>query len=144
MLNSREINTVAIVTRHNSHASFVIDALKAGKHIFVEKPLAINLQELSEIETTYYKEVEEGKAPKLMVGFNRRFSPQVRKMKLLLSPIKEPKTLVMTINAGAIPADHWTQDNEIGGGRIIGEACHFIDLMYFLIGQPIDSIQVHR
>ena len=79
-----------------------------------------------------------------MVGFNRRFAPQVQKMKALLQVVKEPKSFIMTMNVGAIPADHWTQDNTVGGGRIIGEACHFIDLMRFLAGSPIVSIQARR
>lgn len=79
-----------------------------------------------------------------MVGFNRRFSPQVQKMKALLASVKEPKSFIMTMNAGAIPADHWTQDNAVGGGRIIGEACHFIDLMRFLAGSEIVSVQARR
>lgn len=80
----------------------------------------------------------------LMVGFNRRFAPQVQKMKALLSGVREPKSFIMTMNAGAIPPDHWTQDRAIGGGRIIGEACHFIDLMRFLAGSPIVSVQARR
>ena len=82
--------------------------------------------------------------PQVMVGFNRRFSPQVRKIKALLAPVKEPKSFIMTMNAGAIPANHWTQDNAMGGGRIIGEACHFIDLMRFLAGSPIVSVHARR
>lgn len=135
------INTVAIVTRHNSHAHFVKKALEFGKHTFVEKPLALNSNELSQVEATY-SGLE--KPPLLMVGFNRRFSPQVQKMKSLLVPVKQPKTLILTMNAGAIPADHWTQDIEIGGGRIIGEACHFIDLARFLVGSEIISVQARR
>ena len=79
-----------------------------------------------------------------MVGFNRRFAPQVQKMKELLQSVKEPKSFIMTMNAGAIPANHWTQDNAVGGGRIVGEACHFIDLMRFLAGSPIVSVQARR
>lgn len=145
MLNEDAINTVAIVTRHDSHAHFVGKALKAGKHIFVEKPLAIHQDELTELENTYRSVLEESKKPpQIMVGFNRRFSPQVQKMKELLSPMKEPKSFVMTINAGEIPADHWTQDTATGGGRIIGEACHFIDLMRYLAGSEIVSVQSRR
>ncbi|HAS8565193.1 TPA: dehydrogenase [Vibrio vulnificus] len=144
MISDSEINTVAIVTRHNSHAHFVSEALNAGKNVFVEKPLAITLEELAEVEATYYSKVSTASAPKLMVGFNRRFSPQVQKMKELLSSVKEPKSFMMTMNAGAIPADHWTQDNEVGGGRIIGEACHFIDLMRFLADSEIVSVQCRR
>ncbi|WP_439145968.1 bi-domain-containing oxidoreductase [Vibrio sp.] len=144
MINDSDINTIAIVTRHNSHAKFVCDALNAGKNVFVEKPLAITLEELAQVEATYYSVANQTAAPKLMVGFNRRFSPQVQKMKELLSSVKEPKSFMMTMNAGAIPAEHWTQDNEVGGGRIIGEACHFIDLMRFLAGSEITSVQCLR
>jgi predicted dehydrogenase len=76
-----------------------------------------------------------------MVGFNRRFAPQVQKLKSLLASVQEPKSFIMTVNAGAIPADHWTQDQVVGGGRIIGEGCHFIDLLRFLAGTPIVSVQ---
>ncbi|MFH4468711.1 bi-domain-containing oxidoreductase [Vibrio diabolicus] len=144
MISDSEINTIAIVTRHNSHAHFVSEALNAGKNVFVEKPLAVTLEELAEVEATYYSKSSTASAPKLMVGFNRRFSPQVQKMKELLSSVKEPKSFMMTMNAGAIPADHWTQDNEIGGGRIIGEACHFIDLMRYLADSDIVSMQCRR
>ncbi|WP_318484224.1 bi-domain-containing oxidoreductase [Photobacterium leiognathi] len=144
MISDSEINTVAIVTRHNSHAHFVSEALNAGKNVFVEKPLAVTLEELAEVEATYYSKASTASAPKLMVGFNRRFSPQVQKMKELLSSVKEPKSFMMTMNAGAIPSDHWTQDNEVGGGRIIGEACHFIDLMRFLADSEIVSVQCRR
>ncbi|QIL85372.1 zinc-binding dehydrogenase [Vibrio sp. HDW18] len=144
MISAPEINTVVIVTRHNSHARFVCDALNAGKNVFVEKPLAVTLEELAEVEATYYSKASNASGPKLMVGFNRRFSPQVQKMKALLSPVKEPKSFMMTMNAGAIPADHWTQDNEVGGGRIIGEACHFIDLMRYLADSEIVSVQCRR
>lgn len=141
MFNHPYINTIAIVTRHNSHSRFVVDALRAGKNVFVEKPLAISLEELSQVKQAY--EQAEVK-PQLMVGFNRRFSPQVQKMKALLSAVKEPKSFIMTMNAGAIPAEHWTQDNNVGGGRIIGEACHFIDLMRYLAGCEIVTVQARR
>ncbi|MBA4721682.1 MAG: zinc-binding dehydrogenase [Alcanivorax sp.] len=142
MLDNPDINTVAIVTRHNSHASFVASALDAGKHVFVEKPLAVNRKDLELVQEAYERKGE--KVPMLMVGFNRRFSPQIQKMKSLLEPISEPKSFIMTMNAGAIPADHWTQDIEVGGGRIIGEACHFIDLMRFLADSEIISVQARR
>jgi len=144
MIDNPNINTVAIVTRHNSHAYFVQEALKAGKNVFVEKPLAITHEELADVKAAYDDAVKTDKAPKLMVGFNRRFSPQVQKMKQLLEPIKEPKSFIMTMNAGSIPADHWTQDINVGGGRIIGEACHFIDLMRYLAGCEIVSVQARR
>lgn len=138
--NSDSVNTVAIVTRHSSHASQVMAALTAGKHVFVEKPLATRLDELDAIDSTYQAVNEGRQTPlRLMVGFNRRFSPHIIKMKSLLDARREPKSIIMTVNAGAIPAEHWTQDPEVGGGRIIGEGCHFIDLMRFLVGHPIIS-----
>ena len=136
LLSSDEINTVAIVTRHNSHTDFTIKALNAGKHVFVEKPLALTLEELDKVQVAHA-----ASNCHLMVGFNRRFSPLVQTMKRLLATVSEPKSFVMVMNAGAIPADHWTQDPLTGGGRIIGEACHYIDLMRHLAGAPIISLQ---
>ncbi|WP_283190305.1 bi-domain-containing oxidoreductase [Pseudomonas sp. PMCC200344] len=144
MLADSSINTVAIVTRHDSHAYFVGKALAAGKNVFVEKPLAITHLELDEVQAAYANAHSGDKGPQLMVGFNRRFAPHIVKMKELLSSVKEPKTFLMTMNAGAIPSNHWTQDNNVGGGRIIGEACHFIDLMRFLAGSKIISVQARR
>lgn len=140
VLGNRDINTVAIVTRHDAHASQVIDTLKAGKNVFVEKPLALKLEELDLIDAAYKKACDTG-APRLMVGFNRRFAPHIVKMKNLLDIHRTPKTVIMTVNAGSIPAEHWVQDINVGGGRIIGEACHFIDLMRFLVGFPINTHQ---
>lgn len=144
MLQHPEINTIAIVTRHNSHASMVEKVLAAGKHVFVEKPLALHVDEIDRIEQLYQQQSTTDRYSRVMVGFNRRFAPQVQKMKGLLDTVKEPKSFIMTMNAGAIPAEHWTQDLQIGGGRIIGEACHFIDLMRFLAGSKIVSIQARR
>ena len=144
LLDNKDINTVAIATRHNSHAYFVERVLSAGKNVFVEKPLALTVEEIEKIETVYNQNIQNNQYVRVMVGFNRRFSPQVQKMKTLLDTVKEPKSFIMTMNAGAIPADHWTQDNAVGGGRIIGEACHFIDLMRFLAGSKIVSIQARR
>ncbi len=141
LIASTITNTLAIVTRHNSHASFVIAGLKSGKSVFVEKPLAITLEELEQVENTYRELTASGANPRLMVGFNRRFSPLIQKMKALLNPVNEPKSFIMTINAGAIPTDHWTQDPLVGGGRVIGEACHFVDLMRYLAGSEIVSVQ---
>jgi predicted dehydrogenase len=146
MLTNPIINTVAIVTRHDTHPTFVAQALRAGKHVFVEKPLAIDLVSLDNVREAYNsahaKNLQGG--PQLMVGFNRRFAPQVKKMKALLNVVKEPKSFIMTINSGSIPSNHWTQNNSVGGGRIIGEACHFIDLMLFLAGAPIVSVHARR
>lgn len=143
-LSEPEINTVAVVTRHDTHARFVSQALEAGKNVFVEKPLAISQLELEQVQQAYWQAHGRGSSPHLMVGFNRRFSPQVAKMKTLLASVKEPKTFLLTMNAGAIPSNHWTQDNAVGGGRIIGEACHFVDLMRFLAGSKIVSVQARR
>jgi predicted dehydrogenase/threonine dehydrogenase-like Zn-dependent dehydrogenase len=146
LLANESINTVAIVTRHDTHSRFVSQALQASKHVFVEKPLAIDIKGLTAVQAVFDAEQLRSpqSRPQLMVGFNRRFSPQVQKIKELLKPVKEPKSFIMTMNAGAIPANHWTQDNAVGGGRIIGEACHFIDLMRFLAGSPIVSVQARR
>jgi predicted dehydrogenase/threonine dehydrogenase-like Zn-dependent dehydrogenase len=144
LLANTTINTVAIVTRHDTHARFVTQTLQAGKHVFVEKPLAIDKQGLDAVRNAYDEAHTQQDGPQLMVGFNRRFAPQVLMMKALLDPVKEPKSFIMTMNAGAIPPNHWTQDSAVGGGRIIGEACHFIDLMRFLAGCSIVSIQARR
>jgi len=145
ILDNLEINTVAIVTRHNSHARFVIKALQAGKHVFVEKPLCLTIEELEQVIETYNSVPStQHSALKVMIGFNRRFAPHIIKMKELLDPIKQPKVFIMTMNAGAIPADTWIQNNEIGGGRIIGEACHYVDLMRYLTGSEIISVQARR
>ncbi len=130
MLESAELDTIVIATRHASHASLAVRALQAGKHVFVEKPLCLTLAELAALAELA------GDRPGqcLMVGFNRRFAPHVLKIKSLLAALQEPKALVMTVNAGAIPGEHWTQDPSVGGGRIVGEACHFIDLLRHLAG----------
>lgn len=138
VLNDPHINTVAIATRHNSHAEFVRRVLNAGKHVFVEKPLCLTLSELAEVNDAYIKN---GGKQLLMVGFNRRFSPHVQKIKSLLSNVKEAKTFIMTVNAGLLPGEHWVQDKDIGGGRIVGEACHFIDLLRFLAGTSVDKYE---
>ncbi len=137
LLNDDTIDAVVISTRHNSHSDLIIKSLKAKKHVFVEKPLCLTLDELTKIKATYSSSKNI-----LMIGFNRRFSPQIQKMKNLLTNISDPKAIVMTVNAGKISDDHWTQDSKVGGGRIIGEACHFIDLLRFLIGKTITSYQI--
>jgi predicted dehydrogenase/threonine dehydrogenase-like Zn-dependent dehydrogenase len=140
IFNDPEINVIFITTRHNSHAQFVCRALEAGKNVFVEKPMAITLEELEKVIEIYNNSRKQN-SPTLMVGFNRRFAPHIVKMKSLLDTIKEPKSFIITVNAGQIPADHWTQDPKVGGGRIIGEGCHFIDLMRFLVGHPITGVK---
>jgi predicted dehydrogenase/threonine dehydrogenase-like Zn-dependent dehydrogenase len=135
------VHAVAVTTRHDSHARYVKQALESGKSVFVEKPLCLTLEDLRELEALHSTMSVAGKAPRVMVGFNRRFAPQVVKIKSLLEGATGPKAFVMTVNAGAIPADHWTQDPEVGGGRIVGEGCHFVDLLRFLAGAPITSHQ---
>jgi predicted dehydrogenase len=132
VLNDPAIGAVMIATRHDSHAAYVLQARKAGKHVFVEKPLCLTLAELAQIEAAWTSD-----APLLMVGFNRRFAPHVRRVKELLLATPGPRVLVATINAGAIPASHWTQDGSRGGGRILGEGCHFVDLLRYLAGSSI-------
>ena len=136
LFNEANNDVVVIATRHDTHANFVMKALKAKKIVFVEKPLCLTLEELDKIQSAY------SPSNILMVGFNRRFAPQVQKIKNLLKNINSPMSMVMTVNAGKISKDHWTQDLEIGGGRIIGEVCHFIDLLRFLVGKIITSYQV--
>lgn len=135
MLDDPEINTVIITTRHNLHASMVMEALDAGKSVFVEKPLCLNEEELQNIENAYMKASDK---ITLTVGFNRRFSPFAVKMKALLGG--GPKNIVATMNAGYIPPEVWVQDMEVGGGRIIGEACHFIDLCSFLADSKVVAV----
>jgi len=130
-------NTVVIATRHDTHALFVNKALSAGKNVFVEKPLAISFEELETIKSTYDKISQKNTLPRLMVGYNRRFSPIIKKTKELLESTSAPKSFIMTMNAGFIPSDHWVQDHKKGGGRIIGEACHYIDLMKYLANSEI-------
>jgi len=136
--NNDKINTVSIVTRHDAHAQQVIDALKSGKNVFVEKPLALTLDELDVIDKAYH-EANQSSTVRLMVGFNRRYAPHIVKMKELLNSHRSPKSIIMTVNAGAIPGEHWVQNSLIGGGRVIGEGCHFIDLMRHLIGHKING-----
>lgn len=131
-----EINTVFIATRHSSHAFLVSEALEKGKHVFVEKPLAMNLKELAGI----YELTLENPLNRLMVGFNRRFSPFTQKLLPVLTKRSDPISVIITVNAGAIPANHWVHDPEVGGGRIVGEGCHFIDLARYLVGKPIETV----
>jgi len=135
ILSDTDVDLVLITTRHDTHASMVREALQAGKHVFVEKPLALYKEQLREVEEFYerYKKT-------INVGFNRRFAPLAVKMKQLLGSGNTPMNIVATMNAGFIPASSWVQDMEIGGGRIIGEACHFIDLCTFLAGSKVSAV----
>jgi predicted dehydrogenase/threonine dehydrogenase-like Zn-dependent dehydrogenase len=132
ILRDQETDGVMITTRHNTHASMVLKALAAGKHVFVEKPLALNEEELEQIIDAYDGSVT------LTVGFNRRFSPHVQKVKQLVG--NTPMNIIATMNAGAIPSNVWVHDMNVGGGRIIGEACHFIDLITYLTGSKVTAV----
>jgi len=137
ILADPEIDAVCIATRHDSHAAYVEAALAAGKHVFVEKPLCLTLKELGRIETA---QAASGRL--LMVGFNRRFAPLVVKAKARLAATPGPKSFIMTVNAGQVPAEHWAQDPAVGGGRLLGEGCHFIDLLRHLAGAPVTDFDV--
>lgn len=140
VLNNTEINTVIVATRHNTHSTIVAKAILANKNVFVEKPLSISKEGLEEIREAIKKVNEKGLYPMLMVGYNRRFSKYTKKIKELLQNDMGPKSFNMTMNAGFIDPNHWTQNPSIGGGRIVGEACHYIDLMRFLCGSKIENI----
>jgi predicted dehydrogenase/threonine dehydrogenase-like Zn-dependent dehydrogenase len=129
ILDNPDIDTVFIATQHDTHAAYTLSALKAGKKVFVEKPLALTEEELEAIRSFY-----EGQDGFLMVGFNRRFSPVAQALKKEFLDITDPLVINYRVNAGFIPKEHWTQQAETGGGRIIGEVCHFIDLMQFFTG----------
>jgi predicted dehydrogenase/threonine dehydrogenase-like Zn-dependent dehydrogenase len=130
ILGDDEVNTVYIATRHDSHARYVLDSLKAGKCVAVEKPLCLQESELEEIKTIYNSMARDKKVPFVMVGFNRRFAPLTQELKRHLG--KGPMAMLYRINAGFLPADSWIQDRETGGGRILGEVCHFVDLLSFI------------
>ncbi len=136
------ISAVVVATRHNSHARYVCQALQRDKHVFVEKPLALSADEIGEVEACYQAAVARGVRPILMVGFNRRFAPLAVELRRRVGAVTGPKSIIYTVNAGSIPADHWTQDPEVGGGRIVGEACHFIDFARYLIGASVTDVRV--
>lgn len=138
-----QVDLVVVATRHDTHARFVTQALSAGKHVFVEKPIATTLEDLDAICKGREAAMAAGRSNHIMVGFNRRFAPQIVRAKDLLGGLREPKCVLITVNAGAIPAAHWTQDQSVGGGRIIGEGCHFVDLARFLVGQKIVTSSVN-
>ncbi len=135
LINDDSIGTVFILTRHNTHSEYAIKALQAGKNVVIEKPLAMNFEELLGVRQAY---VESGKG--LMLGFNRRFSPLTQKLMGVFMP-EQKKAINIRVNAGIVPPDHWVHDPEVGGGRIIGEACHFIDLACYIAGSKAKTIQ---
>ena len=140
VLNDKDIDTVVITTRHGSHAKLVIESLNAGKNTFVEKPLALNHDELNQILEVYNNQQQIANGQVLTVGFNRRFSPHLQKVKQSLGQNGEAINIIATMNAGFIPKEHWVHDLESGGGRIIGEACHLIDVCVFLSGALVESV----
>ena len=135
-----DIDAIVIVTRHDSHAALVVRALDADKHVFVEKPIAIDRDGLAAIKDARERALARGFDPVITVGFNRRFAPLIQKMQAALATGTQPKAMVMTANVGAIPADSWVHDPEAGGGRVLGEGCHFIDLLRFFAAAPITRL----
>jgi predicted dehydrogenase len=132
VLSADDVDVVFSITQHNLHAAHVVRAIESGKHVFVEKPLCMNVDELSTIDAAVAAKIEN--LPVIMVGFNRRFSPLAQKLKSAFVGTDAPLTTSFRFNAGSIPAEHWTQSDDIGGGRIIGEACHAIDFVVWLTG----------
>ena len=137
ILDDASINTVFITTRHDLHARMAVEALRAGKHVLVEKPLAIDREGLNQIREAY----AQTSGQQLMVGFNRRFSPHAVRMRQLLAARSQPACMTMLVNAGQLPANHWLHDPQVGGGRIVGEGCHWFELMSFLVSSPIVAVQ---
>jgi predicted dehydrogenase len=136
LFDDESINTIAICTRHSSHASQVVRALEAGKHVFCEKPLAMNEEELALIVQAHERMPQR----LLLVGYNRRFAPLARALKGFFSEVREPFFMQYRINAGYIPREHWVQDHDQGGGRVLGEICHFVDFLSYLCGSPVTSV----
>ena len=139
LMSDKNINTIFITTRHNSHADLVIEALENNKHVFVEKPLAVSIEQLAHVVSTYSKLLDRGDAPQLMVGFNRRFSPYSEYIYKNISGRSSALAMSMTVNAGALPKDLWVHEPS-QGGRIIGEGCHWIDLMSFIANSKVKSV----
>lgn len=137
LLKDKNIDLIAISTQHNSHAKFVIEALKAGKNVYCEKPLCLTLDELEQIRKAY-----EASTGELFVGMNRRHAPLIKKIKKDLQTDKIPAVYDYIANAGFIPESHWTQDEKAGGGRIIGEACHFVDTIQYLDGSNLVDMKI--
>jgi len=144
LIGADDLDVTVIATRHDTHAQFAVQALQSGKHVFVEKPLAVAVVQIDAIVDAWEKTRAAGRPPLLTVGFNRRFAPQVLRIRSLLEDIREPKAFIATVNAGALTAEHWIHDPRVGGGRIVGEACPFVDLLRFLAGYPIADAGVQR
>jgi predicted dehydrogenase/threonine dehydrogenase-like Zn-dependent dehydrogenase len=146
LISDPRINTVVVATRHHLHARQVLTSLTAGKHVFCEKPLCLNEDELRDIARVVVRAGEDESSvgkPLLMVGFNRRFAPLALRLKSFLRGIQEPLAVHYRVNAGFIPPNHWLNDPEQGGGRVIGEVCHFVDFLTFLVGATPIEVQAH-
>jgi polar amino acid transport system substrate-binding protein len=139
VINAPDVNTIFIATRHDSHADLICKALETGKNVFCEKPLALTFEEATKVAEAY-----ERNQRNFLIGFNRRFSPLLVKMKKSFGEPHQPKLIFYRVNAGPIPASNWTQDEETGGGRIIGEVCHFIDTAAFLAGDALPKSVVAK
>ena len=143
IFKDKNCNSVVIATRHDSHSEYIIKSLNAGKNIYVEKPLCLSENELNKIESKYQKiNLNNSKPPILMVGFNRRFSPLIKRLKTNLDKLSCTKSFNYTINAGLIDSKNWIHNPKFGGGRLIGEACHFVDLLRFLAGSEIMNLKL--
>lgn len=140
VLTDVETHAVIVATRHNTHADLVSKALTSGKHVFVEKPLAMNFNELSAVEAAYKKATNR----QLMVGYNRRFSPHTVKLKEAFDGVSGPKQVLIRANVGQLPDENWQNDAKTGGGRLIGELCHFLDLAYHIVGERPKSVFTAR
>lgn len=142
LFDDEKINTIFITTRHDSHAQYVINGIESGKNVFVEKPMALTVEQLEEVKTAYESAKNAGSATQVMVGYNRRFAPAVQEIKKRYSD-DLAKSINIRVNAGLVPPDHWVNDPKVGGGRIIGEGCHFVDLAMYLAGADITSVSAN-
>jgi predicted dehydrogenase/threonine dehydrogenase-like Zn-dependent dehydrogenase len=140
IINDPNINTLVIATRHHLHAKQLLAALREGKHVFCEKPMSLSERELRSIVCAYLG-IDPAFRPALMVGYNRRFAPMTVRLQQFLAPISEPLAMHYRVNAGYLAPDHWVNDPEQGGGRILGEVCHFVDLLMYLASSPITEVE---
>ena len=140
IMTDEKTDAVFVMTRHDTHAQYVKDAIATSKDVFVEKPLALHPEELDDIAKAYSSS---STSSRVMLGFNRRFAPHVVDIKRMFDDA-QPKAIQYRVNAGILPPDHWVHDPKVGGGRIVGEACHFIDLAMFVAGAPIVSVSAHE
>jgi polar amino acid transport system substrate-binding protein len=137
LVNDPDIDSVFVLTRHDTHATYIAHALQAGKSVFVEKPLAVDHAQLAKLQEIYAAELEAGRAPFVMVGFNRRFAPFTEKIRQFFTGRREPMFVQVRVNAGYVARDHWVHAH---GGRIVGEFCHFVDWARSVIDSPIESV----